>query len=55
LPDKGSAVGLGDLQYFVEAAGSVDFPRSVEVVGLVDLPYFAEAAEHLHLELVEQH
>jgi hypothetical protein len=43
LPDKGSAVGLGDLQYFVE------------VVGLVGLPYFAKVAEHSHLELVEQH
>jgi hypothetical protein len=41
LPDKGSAVGLDDPQYFVEA------------VGLVDLLYFAEAAEHLHLELVD--
>jgi hypothetical protein len=55
LPDNGSAVGLGDLQYFVEAAGSVDFPRSAEVVGLVSFPYFAEVVEHLHLELVEQH
>jgi hypothetical protein len=52
LPDEGSAVGLGDLQYFVEAAGSVDFPRFAEVVGLVVLPYFAKAAEHSHLELV---
>jgi hypothetical protein len=38
LPDKGSTVGLGDLQYFVEAARSVDFPRFAEVVGLVGLP-----------------
>jgi hypothetical protein len=52
LPDTGSVVGLGDLQYFVEAARSVDSPRFAEVVGLVD---FAEAVEHLHLELVEQH
>jgi hypothetical protein len=52
LPDKGLAVGLGDLQYFVEAAGSVDFPRFAEVVGLVGFPYFAKAAEHSHLELV---
>jgi hypothetical protein len=41
LPDKGSAVGPDDPQYFVGAAG------------LVDLLYFAEAAEHLHLELVD--
>jgi hypothetical protein len=51
----GLAVGLDDLQCFVEAAGSVDFPRFAEVVGLVGLPYFAKAAEHSHLELVEQH
>jgi hypothetical protein len=51
----GSAVGLGDLQCFVEVAGSVDFPRFAEVVGLVGLVYFAKAAEHSHLELVEQH
>jgi hypothetical protein len=55
LPDMGSAVGLGDLQCFVEAAGSVGFPHFAEVVGLVCLPYFARAAEHSHLELVEQH
>jgi hypothetical protein len=46
LPDKGSAAGLGDPQYFVEAAGSVDFPRFAEVAELVDPPYFAKAAEH---------
>jgi hypothetical protein len=51
LPDKGSTVGLGDLQYFVEAAGSVDFPCFAEVVGLVGLPYFAKAAEHSYLKL----
>jgi hypothetical protein len=39
-------------QHFVEAAGSVEFPRFAEVAGLVDLPYFAVAAEHSHLELV---
>jgi hypothetical protein len=55
LPDKGSTVGLGELQYFVEVAGSVDFLRFAEVVGLVDLPYFAKAAEHSHVKLVEQH
>jgi hypothetical protein len=55
LPDKGSAIGLGDLQCFVEAARSVDFPCFAEVVGLVGLPYFAKVAEHSHLELVEQH
>jgi hypothetical protein len=43
---------LGDHQYFVEAAGLVDFPRFAEVAGLVDLPYFAKAVEHSHLELV---
>jgi hypothetical protein len=52
-PGKGSAAGLGDPQYFVEAARSVDFPRFAEVVGLVDPPYFAKEAEHLHLELVD--
>jgi hypothetical protein len=41
LPDKGSAAGLDDPQYFVEVAGVVDFP------------YFAKAAEHLHLEPVD--
>jgi hypothetical protein len=55
LPDTGSVVGLGDLQYFVEAAGSVDSPRFAEVVGLVGLPYYVKAAEHSHLELVEQY
>jgi hypothetical protein len=55
LPDTGSAVGLGDLQCFTEAAGLVDFPRFAKVVGLVGLPYFAKAAKHSHLELVEQH
>jgi hypothetical protein len=55
LPDKGSAVGLGDLQCLVEAARLVGFPRFAEVVGLFGLPYFAKAAEHSHLELVEQH
>jgi hypothetical protein len=43
---------LGDPQYFVEAAGSVDFPHFAEVAGLVGLPYFAKAVEHSHLELV---
>jgi hypothetical protein len=52
LPDKGSAVGLGDLQYFVEADGSVEFLCFAEVVGLVGLPYFSKAVEHSHLELV---
>jgi hypothetical protein len=52
LPDKGSAVGLGDPQYFVGAAGLVDFPYIVEEAGLVVLLHFAEAAEHLHLALV---
>jgi hypothetical protein len=51
----GSVVGLGDLQCFVEAAGSVDSPRFAEVVGLVGLPYSVEAAEHSHLVLVEQY
>jgi hypothetical protein len=41
LLDKDSAVGLGNPQYFVEAAEVVDFL------------HFAEAAEHLHLELVD--
>jgi hypothetical protein len=50
-----SVVGPGDLQYFVEAAGSVDSPRFAEVVGLVGLPYFVNAAEHSHLKLVEQY
>jgi hypothetical protein len=51
----GSAVGLGDLQCFVEVAGSVDFLCFADVVGLVGLPYFAKADEYSHLELVEQH
>jgi hypothetical protein len=52
LLDKGSAAGLDDLQYFVEAARLVDFPYFAEAAGLVDFLYFAEAAEHLHVELV---
>jgi hypothetical protein len=52
LPDKGSDIGLDDLQCFAEAAGLADLPRFAEAAGLVDLPYFAEVAEHLHLELV---
>jgi hypothetical protein len=52
LPDTGSVVGLVDLHCFVEAAGSVDFPRFAEVVGLVGL---AVVVEYLHLELVEQY
>jgi hypothetical protein len=54
---------LGDLHYFVEAAGPVDFPYSAEAVELVDSQCFVEAAglvglvvvvECWHLELVEQ-
>jgi hypothetical protein len=52
LPDKGSTAGLDNPQYFVGAAGVVDFPYFAEAAGLVDLLYFAEAAEHLHFELV---
>jgi hypothetical protein len=37
---------MGELQYFVDVAGSVDFLRFAEVVGLVGLPYFAKAVEH---------
>jgi hypothetical protein len=55
LLDTGLAVGLGDLQCFVEAAESVDFPCFAEVVGLVGLPYFVKAAEHPHHELAEQY
>jgi hypothetical protein len=55
LLDTGSIVGLGDLQRFVEAAGSIDSPCFVEVVGLVGLPYSVKAVEHSHLELVEQY
>jgi hypothetical protein len=52
LPDKGSAIGLDDPQYFVEAVGLVGFPYFVDEAGLVVLQYFAKAAEHFHLELV---
>jgi hypothetical protein len=52
LLDKGSATRLDDPQYFVGAAGLVDFPYFAEAARLVDLLYFAKAAEDLHLELV---
>jgi hypothetical protein len=52
LPDNGFAVGLDGPQYFVGAAGLVDFPYFAEAAGSVDLLYFVEAAEHSHLELV---
>jgi hypothetical protein len=52
LPDKGSAAGLGDPQYFAEAAGSVDFPRFAEVAELVDPPTLQRRLS-MHLYLVD--